>query len=248
MDGDAERADRIAVAGDGDEAVDEIRRLRAGGGSGSQRSRLGGGAASSNGALRIRPSSMRRKARCIGRRPDAVEPGAAVLGARRGEGRAAELLGIKPERRLLRRVLALAAARPAPPRSRTRCRSRRDSEARSYAPPRGKRHLASFRRRGQQADRGSAVPQVARHRLGQRDRAGIEAAREEDATAREHLADQRMAHDVALGEADDGDARQRLRAGVRCRRGPRGLRADRSGRDRRSPPWSNASRAASAAS
>ena len=40
------------------------------------------------------------------RRADAVQPGAPVLGARRGERRARELLGVEAERRHLRRVLA----------------------------------------------------------------------------------------------------------------------------------------------
>ena len=36
---------------------------------------------------------------------DAIDPGAPVEGARRGEGRATELLGIEAEGNLLRRVL-----------------------------------------------------------------------------------------------------------------------------------------------
>src|SRR5579871_3842095 len=38
------------------------------------------------------------------RRADAIEPGSLVGGARRGEGRAAELFRVKAERRLLRRI------------------------------------------------------------------------------------------------------------------------------------------------
>ncbi len=46
------------------------------------------------------------------RRADAIGPGAAIGGARRGKRRAAELLGVEAERMLLRRVLALRASAP----------------------------------------------------------------------------------------------------------------------------------------
>ena len=98
-------------------------------GSGSQRSRFGDGSLSANGALRHRPLSMRRNGGMHRRGQDAVEPRAPVRVARRGERRAGKLLGVKPERRALRRVAALAAARPAPPRSHARCQSRRDRRA-----------------------------------------------------------------------------------------------------------------------
>ena len=81
-------------------------------GSGSQRNWFGGVGTSSNGAA-TEPACCSTRSDtglCIDRRPDAIEPGAPVQRPRRGERRAAELLGVQAERRLLRRVLARGSA------------------------------------------------------------------------------------------------------------------------------------------
>ena len=128
VDGDALEARRVAVRQHRDEAVDEVG-PRFGHGEripaqaiGRQRRLVGPGA--NSGAPAIAFVGRVRRAR-----PQPVEPGPAVLGARRGEGGAGELLGIEAEGRPLRRVAALRAARRPRPRSRNGCRSRTSSAA-----------------------------------------------------------------------------------------------------------------------
>jgi hypothetical protein len=95
----------VAVAADRDQAVDEVGRL----GRDLQRipaqavGRRRGGV--ERAALQL-VLGVGRIGPVAGAGPQAVEPAAAVLVARRGEGRARQLLGIEPERRRLRRVLA----------------------------------------------------------------------------------------------------------------------------------------------
>ena len=102
----------IAVAAQRDDAVDEVGWLRGNGQRipaqliGRGRRLRGTGRCESGVAANLFVRAMRD------RRPDAVGPGAAVGGARRGEGRAAELLGVEAERMLLRRVLPHAASAP----------------------------------------------------------------------------------------------------------------------------------------
>ena len=92
-------------------------------------------------AERMAPSSRGQRRlpeplRVLHRGADAVEPGALVGAARRGEGRARELLGIEPVGRALRRVLADGQ------RARQRLRLEVVAEARHVA---GRRRLRPLR-------------------------------------------------------------------------------------------------------
>ena len=81
-----------------------------------------------------RRALVARERAMVGGRPHPVEPGAAVLVPRRGEGAARQLLGIEAEGRPLRRVAALGQRALRPPRFRNGRRSRSCSSASSCAP------------------------------------------------------------------------------------------------------------------
>ena len=100
----------IAVAAQGyDPSTKSV--CSVGTGSGFQRIWLGGVGTSLKGPLRRSVLSGILGVRLVHHRgPDAIAPGAAVEGARRGEGRAADLFGVKAERGMLRGVLALGNA------------------------------------------------------------------------------------------------------------------------------------------
>ena len=82
-------------------------------GSGSQRSWLGVVGTSMKRAAADEPRGDLFVGPVRDRGADAIGPGAAIDGARRGERRAAELLGVEAEGMLLRRILALRASAPA---------------------------------------------------------------------------------------------------------------------------------------
>ena len=86
---------RIAIAAHRDQPVDEIGRLRPGNGSGFHLSRLGGGVGLIEGSAANEAVVDPAKRRMHRRGSDAIEPGPPVLGARRSERRARDLLGIE---------------------------------------------------------------------------------------------------------------------------------------------------------
>jgi hypothetical protein len=95
----------IAVAGHGDQAVDEVERLasRIGYGKGVPSQLVGRGGLFAE--VAGQPAVARPAERLVlRRRADPVEPGAAVVTARGGERRAGDLLGVEPVGTLLRRV------------------------------------------------------------------------------------------------------------------------------------------------
>ena len=105
VDRDAGLRGRVAAAGDGHQAIDEIGG-RLGDGKGIPAKLVG-----RRGHL-VERAAAQQAGRIFGERlvrdgrANSIGPGAPVGGARRGERAAAELLGVESERRLLRRVLA----------------------------------------------------------------------------------------------------------------------------------------------
>ena len=95
VDGHAGALGGVAVAAQGPQPGQEVGAGPAGSGSGFQRSRLGSGTDSVKGARAERAVVGADERRVRGRGADAVEPGAAVVGARLGERRAAELLRVQ---------------------------------------------------------------------------------------------------------------------------------------------------------
>ena len=96
---------RVAVAGHRHQAVDEVGRRRPASAAGSS---AAGSACvgTSPKSLTMRPAPIALERRVHRRRADAVEPRAPVVGARRGERGAAQLLGVEAVRAALRRVAA----------------------------------------------------------------------------------------------------------------------------------------------
>ena len=96
MDGTAAERGRITVAGHGEQAVDEVgRRLRHGQRTPAQRVWRGleTGCRTEDTDQRAVADPLER--RMHRRRPDAIKPAAPIVGARRREGGAGDLLGIK---------------------------------------------------------------------------------------------------------------------------------------------------------
>ncbi len=118
---------RVAVAGHGDQAVDEVGRRRPAAAAGPSAGGWASAGASSKRLCEARRCAQRRERRVHRRRAEAVEPGAPVLVARRGEGGAGQLLGIEAEAAPAAASSGRAAGRPGRPRSRTGCRSRTGS-------------------------------------------------------------------------------------------------------------------------
>ena len=166
-------------------------------------------------------------------RPDAVEPGALIGAARRGEGRARKLLGIEAVGRAAAASSGPAAARRAAPRSRSRCRSPACS-ARSYPPPVSRQRPGSGRPtspsppcrscrssspRSRAGNRRSPIRWVIRPETSsgpwtQRDHLvpGLEHLAAVDALEMQHLEDHLVPVDLEAG-------RRRCRGWRSCRRG-----------------------------
>ncbi len=97
---------RVAIAGKGDDAIEKIRFLF------RERQRIPAKLIGRGGGFSKRSAAEQASRNLfIGavsyRGPNAIGPGAAVQRSRRGKWRAAELLGVKAEGMLLRRILAL---------------------------------------------------------------------------------------------------------------------------------------------